>query len=530
MRSKAYTAFLFGFFQNAAYCVTHQRDGQMDRSSFPQEFADRMHRMLWGEDEAFFAACLEQPRKALRLNPLKSISPAAVLSSEYCREPVPWESMGYYYDETLAAGRHPYHEAGVYYIQEPSAMAPVSDLDVREDERILDLCAAPGGKSTQIAGRMKNTGLLISNEIHAGRAKILSGNIERMGLSNTIVTNETPARLCEHFPAFFDKILVDAPCSGEGMFRKNPEAIAEWSMENVALCATRQDEILDAAHEMLRTGGRMVYSTCTFAPEENEGTILRFLVRHPEYRVHPITLADGMEHGDLTYLKRLREASLCALEPHDLPEDGTDVSPELTLQIRNTVRLFPHKIMGEGHFLAVLIKGNEETPSPQREPAAGKSALPAKELSLFRDFQKKQFTHPLFQENRSLILFGDHLYRLPDGAPNLNGLKVLRPGLMLGTFKKDRFEPAHALSHFLQMTDSVNFVDLPGNGILIRKYLNGETLDLSGDEAGKEAKIRIGDAHAPWVLVCVDGCAAGFAKLANGILKNHYPKGLRILL
>lgn len=246
----------------------------------PQDFRIRMQDMLGEAYPAFLRSYEEKKVQALRVNALKGTAeellrkmPDAGLSA------VAWEKNGFYYngeDSDLAPGKHPLHEAGAYYIQEPSAMAPAAYLEAEPGEWVLDLCAAPGGKSTQIASCMQHEGILVCNEIHAARAKILSENVERMGVRNALVTNETPQRLSEVFGGYFDRILVDAPCSGEGMFRKNKEACGEWSPENVRLCADRQDEILDRADEMLRPGGRLVYSTCTFAPAENEGSIARF--------------------------------------------------------------------------------------------------------------------------------------------------------------------------------------------------------------------------------------------------------------
>jgi len=234
-------------------------------------------------------------------------------------KPVPWCETGFYYGKEIRPGKHPYHNAGVYYIQEPSAMVPAECLKAQPGDIILDLCAAPGGKSTQIAAAMKGEGILICNEIHPARAKILSENIERMGIKNALVLNETPEQLAEHFPVCFDKIMVDAPCSGEGMFRKNEEAGNEWSLDNVKLCADRQDGILHCAYEMLRPGGRMVYSTCTFAPEEDEGSVHRFLERHPDCQI-----AEGIDSEGFIHDKE------------------------------GCIRLFPHKIEGEGHFAAVI--------------------------------------------------------------------------------------------------------------------------------------------------------------------------------
>lgn len=468
-------------------------------SMLPSEFRERMQKMLRSESEAFFASYEQEPYRTLRLNPLRIEDAARVCESLRLSEQVAWEPRGfYYYENKIAPGKHPYHEAGAYYIQEASAMAPVTYLDIHEGERILDLCAAPGGKSTQIAGYLKGSGLLVTNEIHPARTKILSENIERMGIANAIVTNETPGRLAEFFPGYFDKILVDAPCSGEGMFRKNPEAIDEWSPENVTMCAARQDEILESANEMLRVGGRLVYSTCTFSTEEDEGTISRFLEKHPEYHLLSIKLKGGMVNGSLEH----------------------------------TIRLWPHMVKGEGHFLAVLVKG-EENSMQDDATACGRTVIPpcgllnslsAKEIALFLEFQEQHLYTDYAINNTTFLRFGDNLYALPLHAPSLKGLKVVRPGLHLGTFLKNRFEPAHALSHVLRMTDTVNYVNLPVNCLDVRDYLNGQILRIQEDSG---IEVHIGNPTAPWTLVFVDGYSLGWSKHVNGSFKNHYPKGLR---
>lgn len=486
----------------------------MTQSVFPEEYLSRMQKMLDWEGEAFFAALEKEPRKALRFNPLKVLEPAELSASLSLTKNVPWESMGLYYDEAFAAGKHPFHEAGVYYIQEPSAMAPVSYLDVRENERILDLCAAPGGKSTQIAGKMQGTGLLVSNEIVEKRAKILSENIERMGITNAIVTSESPDSLSVHFPSYFDKILVDAPCSGEGMFRKNYEAIAEWSTENVKLCANRQDDILDSADIMLKPGGRLVYSTCTFAPDEDEGTVVRFLSKHPEYTLLEVNKYEGMEGGKAEFLEY---AVL------DSPLYNEKI---MSRDEHKSIRIWPHKVEGEGHFLAVFVKGSPDDKTDTRDnmTQAGGGILKGlsdKEIAPFFDFQKNTLRDICYDNTNSVFIkFGDNLYRLPKDAPNLKGLKVMRPGLHLGTFLKNRFEPAHALSHSLLMTNAVNVYNMPACSPETMMYLNGQALRPEG--------LRTNNPSSPWVLVCTEGFSLGWAKYAGGTLKNHYPKGLRI--
>ncbi len=426
----------------------------------PAAFLSRMKIQL-GEDYDAYLQSLERPRAvALRMNPGKG--PAPVLP--FVGEPVPWEPLGYYYDPAARPGLHPFHEAGVYYLQEASAMAPVTLLDPRPGERICDLCAAPGGKSTQIAGRMAGQGLLLCNEFSPKRAKILSRNIERMGVANALVTNETPAALARRLPGWFDRVLIDAPCSGEGMFRKEEAAVTDWSEETVAMCARRQAEILDAGAALVRSGGRLVYSTCTFAPEEDEQAVAAFLDRHPDF---------VPEHAEAPWF--------------DAGENGT-------------FRLWPHRLRGEGHFAAVLRRtGDEPVPavSGRGEPLPGAWTAFASALDLSLPAGRA-------------VTFGQSLYWVPPETPPLEGLKVLRPGLELGTVKKDRLEPAHALALWLRTAATVH--DLPPDGPETAAYLHGDV--IPGAETG-------------WCLVTVGGYSLGWAKGDGKVLKNHYPKGLR---
>lgn len=482
----------------------------------PEKFLERMQNMLGEEYPAFLESLSGKRYRALRINPLKTRIQEGKEKLLFALRPVPWTKNGFYYEEEEQPGKHPYHEAGLYYIQEPSAMAPVPCLmeertsaaaipEQQEDvsaaampeqqeehvsaaamseqqeepvssERILDLCAAPGGKSTQIAEYMRGRGMLITNEIHPQRAKILSENIERMGISNAIVLNETPESLSKRFIAFFDRILVDAPCSGEGMFRKNDNAGEEWSEENVALCAERQDGILDCAATMLKPGGRLVYSTCTFAPAEDEGSVSRFLEAHPDF-----------------YLEKEE-------------------------------RLMPHKVKGEGHFLAVLHREGGQLSSAAT--AGTEKSLALKDCNEFLDFAKEALMIPAEEltAGKILLRFGEQLYLAPAETPSLRGLKVLRPGLHLGTVKKNRFEPSHALALFLKKEQAVQAVNLACDGTAVRKYLEGQTLTI-----GEGCDVEMADAALPkgWCLVCVDGYSLGWGKAAGAVLKNHYPKGLR---
>lgn len=426
----------------------------------PKAFLDRMQLQL-GEEYPQFLQTLERPRAvALRFNPLKGQRP----DLPFAQEPVPWEEAGVYYDPQSRPGLHVYHEAGVYYLQEASAMAPVSLLDPQPGERICDLCAAPGGKSTQIAGRMLGKGFLLCNEIHPARAKILSRNIERMAVPNALVTNEHPATLASRFPGFFDRVLVDAPCSGEGMFRKEEAAITDWSQEVVEMCARRQAEILHSAAQLVRPGGRLVYSTCTFAPEEDEQAVENFLESHPEFQPEQV------------------EAPWFA-----------PTSP-------GCYRMWPHKLKGEGHFAAVLRKtGGEEqeVPLSQGKPLPQQWQNFAKELGISLPAGKA-------------VSFGQSLFLAPEEMPDIARLKVMRPGLELGTVKKDRFEPAHALALWLR--DCANTEHFQPDSPQMTDYLHGDVV-----ESGRKG----------WCLVCAGDYSIGWGKGDGRVLKNHYPKGLR---
>ncbi len=426
----------------------------------PEAFLIRMQEQL-GEEYPAFLESLERPRAvALRFNPLKGEAPVL----HFVQNPVPWEPQGYYYDPDSRPGLHPYHEAGVYYLQEASAMSAVALLDPQPGELVCDLCAAPGGKTTQIAGRMLGEGFLLCNEINPKRAKILSRNIERMGVANAMVANEHPGRLAERYPGCFDKVLIDAPCSGEGMFRKEEAAVTDWSQETVEMCARRQAEILHSGAALLKPGGRLVYSTCTFAPEENEQSIENFLQTHPEFEREPVE------------------------------------APWFTAVGEGMFRLLPHKLLGEGHFAAVLRKkqGHEND-----LPALAGEKLPKQWTEFARDLK---ITLP---EGKA-VLFGQSLYWAPAALPDMKGIKVLRPGLELGECKKDRFEPAHALALWLKT--AARTVDLMPESGEMQAYLRGEVIPCE---------------NRGWTLVQVNSFSIGWGKSDGKVLKNHYPKGLR---
>lgn len=517
---------------------------EIKESALPEGFLERMEGLLGKEYPEFLESFQKECTVGLRLNPLKwaeeqTCSPGCAeenredgeseekLQALFELRKIPWAREGYYYKEDKRPGKHPFHEAGVYYIQEPSAMAAVELLDPKPGERILDLCGAPGGKSTQIAGRMRQAGLLVSNEIHPARAKILSRNIERMGVGNAVVTNEDSQTLLEHFPEFFDRILVDAPCSGEGMFRKDQQARQEWSIDNIRLCVSRQARILDHAAGMLKAGGRLVYSTCTFSPEENEGSIQGFLERHRDFALEDMGIPDGFSsfgHGQPAWIGAGRE------------------------ELERTFRIWPHKTDGEGHFLAVLKKKFPESGTTQSEREKPESIRKAERKDGKKDGKTSEAwaAWQEFAENELIPIavgspgreegpsektiwdtgypkmFGDQLYLVPAGMIKTEGLKVLRPGLHLGELKKNRFEPSHSLALYLKKEQVRQWVSLESDGTLVRSYLGGEAIDGSCP-----MKVHTPPLGKGWILILADGFSMGWAKLSGNMLKNHYPKGLR---
>lgn len=356
-------------------------------------------------------------------------------------------------------------------------MLPVTVADIKPGQKILDLCAAPGGKTTMIADLTEGDGLLVANEIIPSRASVLSENIERLGVTNSLLTCADPTDLADRFPSFFDRIIVDAPCSGEGMFRKDETAVKEWSLENVMMCAKRQDTILDSAARMLAPGGRIVYSTCTFSCEEDEGSVERFLAGHPEF-----TLCEGAK------------------------------------------KVYPHTIKGEGHFAAAFER-KIKTADTDHTGKSGQDTfrnmrIGTEHMTILKDFIDQTFNDDsrikkmILNGKERLIMFGDCVYLAPEYMPDIKGLKVLRAGLKIGVLKKNRFEPDHALSHALVSDDIKNSIDLDPEGPEIRQYLSGMTVGCDSRMKG-------------WCLVCTGGFAIGWGKASGGVIKNHYPKGLR---
>ncbi|MFD2370732.1 RsmB/NOP family class I SAM-dependent RNA methyltransferase [Brevibacillus sp. GCM10020057] len=465
----------------------------------PTAFSERMRTLLADEYDAFTASYSQPALYGLRVNPLKIDVERFLALSPFPLEPIAWCKSGFRYPDGARPGKHPYHAAGLYYLQEPSAMSAAECLGAQPGETILDLCAAPGGKSTQLAAALKGNGLLVANEIHPVRARALSENLERCGVTNAIVTNETPERLMERFPQFFDRILVDAPCSGEGMFRKLPEAIAEWTPEKVVECHRMQLDILDAAAAMLKPGGTLVYSTCTFAPLENEQSMADFLERHPEFTVMALPHPEHFSAGR--------------------PEWASSGAAELA----QTARLWPHKLAGEGHYLAKLQKSTDEAPlaaPKKRKEKRGTKSAPAgrkEAIAAWRHFAKEAIPHLArrLDDDAAFLLFGEQLYYSPAPELDMDGIKVLRVGLHLGTVKKNRLEPAHALALALQADEAARTAPFSADAPDLLRYLKGEALSRDGENG--------------WTLVTVDGFSLGWGKQADGQLKNHYPKGLRWL-
>ncbi|OEF99998.1 hypothetical protein BHF71_06920 [Vulcanibacillus modesticaldus] len=451
----------------------------------PLDFMNRMQELLGNEYDQFIESYNRQQTHGLRVNLLKCDVKDFLSISPFSLTPIPWCDEGYYYNEEDKPGKHPYHAAGLYYIQEPSAMVVAKILEPKPYEKVLDLSAAPGGKSTHIASLMGNTGLLVANEIHPTRVKALAENLERFGARNAVITNESPNKLAKVFPEFFDRIIVDAPCSGEGMFRKNPTAIEDWSIENVKYCAIRQLEILDEAQKMLKPGGVLVYSTCTFAPEENEGTIANFLNKYPMFEVEQVTtqLNSLLDEGQPKWIGHSEDSPL-----------------------KKTIRLWPHHFQGEGHFVAKLRKKEGIATSKIK-------LMKFKPLAEAVEYYQK-FANEYLEDIPSghFHSFSEHLYLVPDQLPDLRGIKIVRLGWHLGELKKKRFEPSHALAMGLTNDQVKQYYDLDVKQAT--KYLRGEAIQSDTSQTG-------------WSLITIGKYPLGWGKISNGQIKNHYPKGLR---
>ena len=468
----------------------------------PVAFLIKMAGLLGEEYDAFLSSLYQPPRIGLRVNTLKITSDQFSRFFPFKLSPLPWCPSGYVVEDALPdfggmpPGKHPYHSSGLYYLQEPSAMAAAEALSPLPSEKVLDLAAAPGGKTTHIAALMQNSGLLVANEIHPERVWDLAENLERCGVTNAVVTNETPARLATRFAEFFDRVMLDAPCSGEGMFRKSERARREWKPELPASCARRQSSILEQAARLVKPGGCIAYTTCTFSPEENETVIFKFLDTHPEFDLKTVNMGPGISPGRPGWI---------GLSPDD--------------KLNRTMRIWPHHSPGEGHFIAILVKNmsyegtpEDNIPIPRlsaKKPVKSRDKMIAQ--TTLADFSRKNLH--ISYEDRDIELVGPYVYCLPERSPDTGELKVIHPGWWLGTVQKNRFIPSHSLAMGIKVEHAKQSVPLQLGDQLITAFLAGESFTYAGENG--------------WVLVTVDGYPLGWGKRVQNVVKNYYPRGLR---
>lgn len=440
-----------------------------------QDFLESMKNLL-GEDFVEFEKTINEPAfRGVYVNELKCSVEKFKSIFPYKLSPTPFSDRGFYLEnDAPKLGTHPLHHAGAFYSQEPSAMSAAAVLDVKKGERVLDLCAAPGGKTAAIAGALNGTGLLWSNEYVKQRAFTLLSNCERMGIRNAVISNSSPEKLAKELPCFFDKILVDAPCSGEGMLRREKAEYEKWNKKNISICALRQKNILNEAAKMLRSGGELVYSTCTFNREENEEVIGNFLKNHPEFELLEIKNHFGSAGFGMPQAKRI------------FPSNG-----------------------GEGHFAVKLKKGegidNVKYKNFTTQPAPEE----------FNTFYKDNFKNDIYGNAYTV---GEKVYILPKDVPKTSGINIIRSGVLAGEMKHKTFFPHHALYSAAKAEECKNIVNLDLNDSRLMRFLHGEEIDISGSEA-----------HKGFCALSVEGIVIGFGKISGTKMKNHYPKGLRNL-
>lgn len=440
----------------------------------PDEYLENMKTLLRDEYQDYLDCFSHASYSGLRVNTSKVSVDAFKTISPFEIEQVPWCNNGFYHNEEKAA-LHPYYYAGLYYLQEPSAMAPGSILDVQEDDYVLDLCSAPGGKATQLACKLNNTGILVSNDISASRQNATLRNLERFGITNSFVVSDDPEHLAEKWPASFNKVLVDAPCSGEGMFRKDPSLIKAWLERGNEYYANLQKRIMDSGVRMLKPGGRLLYSTCTFSPLEDEEVVRHVLDNNPDFTLLPVR-HPGFEPGIIEGLE-------------------------------NCARLYPHKLKGEGHFLALFQKaGTKDKNIKKKNPFICDNNA----VNEFMKNISKEFSGYETRIIKDRVLF------VPETSLSFDSVRVLRSGLLAGTIRKDVFEPSQQLAMALKKDEFSQVIDLKSDDILTDKYLKGETIRVSSSLKG-------------WVLVTCDGYPLGFGKISNGVIKNKIDPGWRKL-
>ena len=464
-----------------------------DVRRLPEDFLLKMQKLLGEEYGQYLKSFKEEWKPGLRVNTWKIDPRDLAKLVPWDLEPVPWTDNGFYYDgslegEALRPSKHPAYYAGLYYLQEPSAMTPAAMLPVVPGDRVLDLCAAPGGKSTELASKLKGRGMLVSNDISYSRARALLKNLELAGAANICVTSEAPEKLAGVWPEFFDKILVDAPCSGEGMFRRDEDMVKDWNEKGPEYYVPIQRQILSQAAAMLRPGGYMLYSTCTFSVEEDEGNVAYVLEEFPQMQ-------------------------LCCLDLDKVPGACGGFG------LPGCMRLFPHRLKGEGHFLALMRKkggddGGKEI-LPPMDPGTARKRVRAvekeKELDAFLRQSGAEWDYG------RIVIHQDNVYYLPEGLAWNLPLRFLRTGLLLGEIKKGRFEPSQALAMSMKAGQFPNTVSFPAGDSRVLRYLKGETVSLEVDEGPVRG----------WCLAAMEGFPLGWAKGTGMSLKNKYYPGWR---
>ncbi len=444
--------------------------------NLPEEFKNNIKEILKEEFDEFINSYNKPHFQGLRANALKISAPSFYEMAPFNLKLIPWTNNGFYYDDNIQPAKHPFYYAGLYYIQEPSAMAPGTIIPINYGDKVLDLCAAPGGKTTQIAERLNGTGLLVSNDISASRAKAIVKNIEILGIKNAIVISENPEKLKQYFEGFFDKILVDAPCSGEGMFRKDSSMLKCWNSDSNKEYASIQREILKSAAAMLKPGGYILYSTCTFSEIENEKIILEFLKDNSSFKLSEINAYKGFENG--------------------------------VLGLSGAKRLWPHKLEGEGHFIALLKKEAGEITKNKYYKCI---PMNKNQSIMLEQFEKENLK--ITFERDQITVIEDRAYLIPKDMPDTKKIRVLRSGWHIGSFSKHGFEPSQALASALKKEEAKNIVDFAIEDQRVVRYLKGESLDV--------------EANKGYQLVCVEGFSLGWAKKTGNLLKNKYSSGWR---
>ena len=460
-------------------------------NKLPKRYCEHMKELLGEEYDEYIGSLSEKPCMAFRVNTGKISIEQWERKNPFSTRIVSWVENGFYYNDRKALpSKHPYYYAGLYYIQEASAMIPASILPIEEGDRVLDLCAAPGGKSTELGARLKGRGLLVANDISVSRTRALVKNIQLAGICNAVVTAETPERLASVFAGYFDKILVDAPCSGEGMFRREPGMVKDWMEKGPEYYAPLQRRILSEAYKMLKPGGKLVYSTCTFSPQENEETIQWLITEYPDMKICPVERRKGFSNGLPEFL-----------------EHGSD-------DLKNCVRVFPHRAEGEGHFAVLLQKeGSESVVDLKSQPVSGmKDSAGKRKISYPRELAG--FLERREALGETLVTQGDTLYLKPILPVSASHLRIVYQGLPVCE-QKYKCKMSHSLALAMKSYDYGQVINLPADDGEILHYLKGETLLTKQDYQGN-------------VLVCVDGFGVGWAQgTGRGMLKNKYHTGWR---